>query len=230
MHNENKLTKIEEKVTKLKALELFDKNILNDINGTFNGLSKIHKYLFDNIYNFAGNIREVNILNDINGTFNGLSKIHKYLFDNIYNFAGNIREVNISKGSFRFASFIYLKDILNKIDMMPEDTFDKIIEKYAEMNIAHPFREGNGRSMRIWLDVILKKNLNKVIDWSKVKKEEYLLAMERSPIKDTEIKLLLINALTDDINNRLIYMKGIDASYNYEGYNTYSVEELDKEK
>lgn len=196
MHNENKLTKIEEKVTKLKALELFDKNILNDINGTFNGLSKIHKYLFDSIYDFAG----------------------------------NIREVNISKGSFRFVSFIYLKDILNKIDMMPEDTFDKIIEKYVEMNIAHPFREGNGRSMRIWLDVILKKNLNKVIDWSKVKKEEYLLAMERSPIKDTEIKLLLNNALTDDINNRLIYMKGIDASYNYEGYNTYSVEELDKEK
>ena len=196
MHNENKLTKLEEKVTKLKALELFDKNILNDINGTFKGLSKIHKYLFDSIYDFAG----------------------------------NIREVNISKGSFRFASFIYLKDILNKIDMMPEDTFDKIIEKYAEMNIAHPFREGNGRSMRIWLDVILKKNLNKVIDWSKVKKEEYLLAMERSPVKDTEIKLLLSNALTDDINNRLIYMKGIDASYNYEGYNNYSVEELDKEK
>lgn len=196
MHNENKLTKIKEKVTKLKALELFDKNILNDINGTFKGLSKIHKYLFDSIYDFAG----------------------------------NIREVNISKGSFRFASFIYLKDILNKIDIMPEDTFDKIIEKYVEMNIAHPFREGNGRSMRIWLDVILKKNLNKVIDWSKVKKEEYLLAMERSPIKDTEIKLLLCNALTDDINNRLIYMKGIDASYNYEGYNTYSVEELDKEK
>lgn len=196
MYNENKLTKLEEKVTKLKALELFDKNILNDINGTFKGLSKIHKYLFDSIYDFAG----------------------------------NIREVNISKGSFRFASFIYLKDILNKIDIMPEDTFDKIIEKYVEMNIAHPFREGNGRSMRIWLDVILKKNLNKVIDWSKVKKEEYLLAMERSPIKDTEIKLLLSNALTDDINNRLIYMKGIDASYNYEGYNTYSVEELDKEK
>lgn len=196
MYNENKLTKLEEKVTKLKALELFDKNILNDINGTFKGLSKIHKYLFDSIYDFAG----------------------------------NIREVNISKGSFRFAAFIYLKEILNKIDMMPEDTFDKIIEKYVEMNIAHPFREGNGRSMRIWLDVILKKNLNKVIDWSKVKKEEYLLAMKRSPIKDTEIKLLLSNALTDDINNRLIYMKGIDASYNYEGYNTYSVEELDKEK
>lgn len=196
INNEVELAKEEERITKLKALELFDKNILNDINGTFKGLSKIHKYLFDSIYDFAG----------------------------------NIREVNISKGSFRFVSFIYLKDILNKIDMMPEDTFDKIIEKYVEMNIAHPFREGNGRSMRIWLDVILKKNLNKVIDWSKVKKEEYLLAMERSPIKDTEIKLLLNNALTDDINNRLIYMKGIDASYNYEGYNTYSVEELDKEK
>lgn len=194
INNDVELAK-EERITKLRALELFDKNILNDINGTFKGLSKIHKYLFDSIYGFAG----------------------------------NIREVNISKGSFRFASFIYLKDILNKIDMMPEDTFDKTIEKYVEMNIAHPFREGNGRSMRIWLDVILKKNLNKVIDWSKVKKEEYLLAMERSPIKDTEIKLLLSNALTDDINNRLIYMKGIDASYNYEGYNTYSVEELDKE-
>lgn len=196
INNEVELAKEEERITKLRALELFDKNILNDINGTFKRLSKIHKYLFDSIYDFAG----------------------------------NIREVNISKGSFRFASFIYLKEILNKVDMMPEDTFDKIIEKYVEMNIAHPFREGNGRSMRIWLDVILKKNLNKVIDWSKVKKEEYLLAMERSPIKDTEIKLLLSNALTDDINNRLIYMKGIDASYNYEGYNTYSVEELDKEK
>lgn len=195
INNDVELAK-EERITKLRALELFDKNILNDINGTFKGLSKIHKYLFDSIYDFAG----------------------------------NIREVNISKGSFRFASFIYLKDILNKIDMMPEDTFDKTIEKYVEMNIAHPFREGNGRSMRIWLDVILKNNLNKVIDWSKVKKEEYLLAMERSPIKDTEIKLLLSNALTDDINNRLIYMKGIDASYNYEGYNTYSVEKLDKEK
>lgn len=197
INNEVELAKEEERITKLKALELFDTK---------------------EIYEF-----EV-------GTFKGLSKIHKYLFDSIYDFAGNIREVNISKGSFRFASFIYLKDILNKIDMMPDDTFDKIIEKYVEMNIAHPFREGNGRSMRIWLDVILKKNLNKVIDWSKVKKEEYLLAMERSPIKDTEIKLLLSNALTNDINNRLIYMKGIDASYNYEGYNTYSVEELDKEK
>lgn len=197
INNDVELAKEEERITKLKALELFD-------------TKKIYEF-------------EV-------GTFKGLSKIHKYLFDSIYNFAGNIREVNISKGSFRFASFIYLKEILNKIDVMPEDTFDKIIEKYVEMNIAHPFREGNGRSMRIWLDVILKKNLNKVIDWSKVKKEEYLLAMERSPIKDTEIKLLLSNALTDDINNRLIYMKGIDASYNYEGYNTYLVEKLDKEK
>ena len=184
INNEVELAKEEERITKLKALELFD-------------TKKIYEF-------------EV-------GTFKGLSKIHKYLFDSIYDFAGNIREVNISKGSFRFASFIYLKEILNKVDMMPEDTFDKIIEKYVEMNIAHPFREGNGRSMRIWLDVILKKNLNKVIDWSKVKKEEYLLAMERSPIKDTEIKLLLSNALTDDINNRLIYMKGIDASYSYEG-------------
>lgn len=197
INNDVELAKEEERITKLKALELFD-------------TKKIYEF-------------EV-------GTFKGLSKIHKYLFDSIYNFAGNIREVNISKGSFRFASFIYLKEILNKIDVMPEDTFDKIIEKYVEMNIAHPFREGNGRSMRIWLDVILKKNLNKVIDWSKVKKEEYLLAMERSPIKDTEIKLLLSNALTDDINNRHIYMKGIDASYNYEGYNTYLVEKLDKEK
>ena len=182
----------EVRITKLRALELFDKNILNDINGTFKGLSKIHKYLFDSIYDFAG----------------------------------NIREVNISKGSFRFASFIYLKDILNKIDMMPEDTFDKTIEKYVEMNIAHPFREGNGRSMRIWLDVILKKNLNKVIDWSKVDKEDYLLAMERSPVKDIEIKYLLKNALTDEVDSREVYMKGIDHSYYYEGYTTFKTEEL----
>lgn len=149
--------------------------------------------------------------------------------NNIYEFAGKIREKNISKGNFRFASSLYLNDILQKMDNMPEDTFDKIIEKYVEMNIAHPFREGNGRSTRIWLDMILKKNLNKVIDWSKVHKEEYLLAMERSPIKDTEIKLLLKSALIDASNDRLVYMKGIDASYNYEGYNTYSLEDLDKE-
>lgn len=163
------------------------------------------------------------------GTISGLSKIHEYLFQNIYEFAGKIREKNISKGNFRFASSLYLNDILQKMDNMPEDTFDKIIEKYVEMNIAHPFREGNGRSTRIWLDMILKKNLNKVIDWSKVHKEEYLLAMERSPIKDTEIKLLLKSALIDASNDRLVYMKGIDASYNYEGYNTYSLEDLDKE-
>lgn len=163
------------------------------------------------------------------GTISGLSKIHEYLFQNIYEFAGKIREKNISKGNFRFASSLYLNDILQKMDNMPEDTFDKIIEKYVEMNIAHHFREGNGRSTRIWLDMILKKNLNKVIDWSKVHKEEYLLAMERSPIKDTEIKLLLKSALIDASNDRLVYMKGIDASYNYEGYNTYSLEDLDKE-
>ena len=158
-----------------------------------------------------------------------MSKIHKYLFQDIYEFAGKIREKNISKGNFRFASSLYLEDILQKIDNMPKDTFDKIIEKYIEMNIAHPFREGNGRSTRIWLNMILKKNLNKVIDWSKVGKKEYLLAMERSPIKDTEIKLLLESALIDASNDRLLYMKGIDASYNYEGYNTYSLEVLDKE-
>lgn len=158
-----------------------------------------------------------------------MSKIHKYLFQDIYEFAGKIREKNISKGNFRFASSLYLKDILQKIDNMPEDTFDKIIEKYIEMNIAHPFCEGNGRSTRIWLNMILKKNLNKVIDWSKVDKEEYLLAMERSPIKDTVIKLLWESALIDTSNDRLVYMKGIDASYNYEGYNTYSLEVLDKE-
>lgn len=194
--NEVELAKEEEKITKLKALELFDTK---------------------KIYDF-----EV-------GTFNGLSKIHEYLFQDIYEFAGKIREKNISKGNFRFASSLYLKDILQKIDNMPEDTFDEIIEKYIEMNIAHPFREGNGRSTRIWLDMILKKNLNKVIDWSKVDKEEYLLAMERSPIKDTEIKLLLDRALINASNDRLVYMKGIDASYNYEGYNTYSLEKLDKE-
>ena len=172
INNEVELAKEEEKITKLKALELFDKQKINDF--------------------------EI-------GTFNGLSQIHKYLFQDIYDFAGKVRENNISKGNFRFASSLYLKDILQKIDNMPEDTFNKIIEKYIEMNIAHPFREGNGRSTRIWLD------------------------MERSLIKDTEIKLLLESALIDASNDRLVYMKGIDASYNYEGYNTYSLEELDKE-
>ena len=153
--------------------------------------------------------------------------IHEFLFSDIYAFAGKLRKDNLAKGNFRFASVMYLEDVLFKIDSMPQDTFDNIIKKYVEMNIAHPFREGNGRSTRIWLDMILKKEINKVIDWSKVDKEDYLLAMERSPIKDTEIKLLLENALTDKINDREVYMKGIDVSYKYEGYSTYTMAELD---
>lgn len=160
------------------------------------------------------------------GTFKGLSEIHKYLFEDIYDFAGKIRTENISKSNFRFASAMYLKEALNKIDKMPQSNFDEIIEKYIEMNIAHSFREGNGRSTRIWLDMILKEEIGKVIDWSKVNKEDYLLAMERSPIKDTEIKILLGNALTNMINDREIYMKGIDASYNYEGYCLYNTEDI----
>lgn len=192
--NEVELSKEEERITKLKALELFDSNKINEI--------------------------EV-------GTFEGLSKIHNFLFKDIYEFAGKIRTDNIAKGNFRFASVLYLKDILRRINEMPQNTYDEIIEKYVEMNVPHPFREGNGRSTRIWLDMILKKELNKVIDWSKINKEDYLLAMERSPVRDTEIKLLLKSALTDDVNNRDVYMKGIDASYYYEGYNTYQLEELE---
>ena len=184
----------EERITKLKALELFDTNKIDEF--------------------------EI-------GTFKGLSCIHKYLFDDIYSFAGKIRKENIAKGNFRFASCMYLEDILHKIDNMPQDTFENIIKKYVEMNIAHPFREGNGRSTRIWLDLILRKKLNKVIDWSKVNKEDYLLAMERSPVKDLEIRLLLQNALTDKINDRQVFMKGIDSSYEYEGYNAYAIFELD---
>lgn len=195
--NEVELSKEEERITKLKALELFDSNKINEF--------------------------EV-------GTFDGLSKIHKFLFDDIYDFAGAIRKDNIAKGNFRFASALYLEDILNKINEMPQKTYDDIIKKYVEMNIAHPFREGNGRSTRIWLDMILKKELNKVVDWSKVNKEDYLLAMERSPIRDTEIKLLLQSALIDNVNDRTVYMKGIDTSYQYEGYNTYTLEELDSNK
>ena len=191
--NEIELSKEEERITKLKALELFDSNKINEF--------------------------EI-------GTFNSLSSIHEFLFSDIYEFAGRIRNVNIAKGNFRFAPVMYLEEVLKKIDQMPQDNFDNIIKKYVEMNVAHPFREGNGRSTRIWLDMILKKEINKVIDWSKVDKEEYLLAMERSPIKDTEIKVLLENALTDKINDREVYMKGIDVSYQYEGYNTYSMEEL----
>lgn len=160
------------------------------------------------------------------GTFNGLAEIHKYLFEDIYEFAGHIRSVNISKGNFRFAPVLYLDDALRKIDNMPQDTFDQIIEKYVEMNIAHPFREGNGRSMRIWLDCILKNSIGRVVDWSKVDKEDYLMAMERSPIKDLEIKYIIEKALTDRVDDREVYMKGIDASYAYEGYSIYRTEEL----
>ena len=160
------------------------------------------------------------------GTFSALQAIHKYLFEEIYDFAGKLRTVNIAKSNFRFAPLIYLEAALANIDKMPQSTYDEIIEKYVEMNIAHPFREGNGRSTRIWLDLMLKKGISKVVDWSKVDKEDYLLAMERSPIKDTEIKVVLKSALTSDINNRELYMKGIDHSYYYEGYATFKTEEL----
>ena len=160
------------------------------------------------------------------GKFSGLAKIHKFLFEEIYDFAGKIRTVNIAKGNFRFAPVMYLNAALKHIDDMPQSTYDEIIEKYVEMNVAHPFREGNGRSTRIWLDLILKKELKLVVDWNKVDKEDYLLAMERSPIKDVEIKVLLKNALTDEIDDREMYMKGIDASYYYEGYNTFKAEDL----
>ena len=188
-----KLAKVEEKITKLKAKQLFEKGELNSF--------------------------EV-------GTFKGLSEIHKALFEDIYDFAGKIRTENISKSNFRFASAMYLKEALQQIDKMPRTSFEEIIDKYIEMNIAHPFREGNGRSTRIWLDMILKKEIGKVVDWSKVNKEDYLLAMERSPIKNTEIKFLLNKALTDKVNDREVYMKGIDASYNYEGYSVYKTEDL----
>ena len=160
------------------------------------------------------------------GTFAGLASIHKYLFEDIYNFAGELRTVNIAKGNFRFAPLMYLQAALENIDKMPQSNFDEIIEKYVEMNIAHPFREGNGRSTRIWLDHILKNEIGKVVDWSKVDKEDYLLAMERSPIKDIEIKHLLKAALTDEVDSRDVYMKGIDHSYYYEGYTTFKTEEL----
>lgn len=160
------------------------------------------------------------------GTFASLQAIHRYLFEEIYPFAGALRTVNMAKGSFRFAPVMYLEAALESIERMPQKTFDQIIEKYVEMNVAHPFREGNGRSTRIWLDCILKKELGVVVDWSLVDKEDYLLAMERSPIKDVEIKFLLKNALTSDVDSREVYMKGIDHSYYYEGYSTFKTEEL----
>ena len=160
------------------------------------------------------------------GTFETLKKIHEYLFEEIYEFAGNLRKVNIAKGNFRFTPIVYLEESIKNIEKMPQSTFEEIIEKYVEMNIAHPFREGNGRSTRIWLDLILKKELNLVIDWNKVDKTDYLLAMERSPIKDIEIKELLKRNLTDKIDDREVYMKGIDSSYLYEGYLLFKTEEL----
>ncbi len=195
--NSSELAYAEEKISKNKALELFEKGLLD----TFEA-----------------------------GTFDSLSKIHEYLFDEIYDFAGQLRTVNIAKGSFRFASVTYLEAALKHIEKMPQSTFDEIIEKYVEMNIAHPFCEGNGRSTRIWLDAILKKELKMVIDWSKVNKEDYLFAMERSPIRDLEIKFLLKEALTDKINDREVYMKGIDASYYYEGYNVFKTADIKNEK
>ena len=193
--DELELAREEERISKQKALALYDTGLLN----TFPV-----------------------------GTFAGLAMIHKYLFEDIYEFAGQMRTVNIAKGNFRFAPVMYLHPALESIDQMPQSTFDEIIEKYVEMNVAHPFREGNGRSTRIWLDSILKKELHQVVDWSRVEKSDYLMAMERSPVKDLEIKVLLHKALTEQINDRQVYMKGIDASYHYEGYQIFRTEELAK--
>lgn len=188
------LARAEEKISKQKALKLYDAGILDTLTP---------------------------------GTFKTLCAVHKYLFEDIYEFAGKLREVNIAKGNFRFAPLMYLQAALDNIDKMPQSDFDTIVEKYVEMNIAHPFREGNGRATRIWLDLILKKEIGKVVDWSNVDKEDYLLAMERSPIRDIEIKHILKNALTDKINDREVYMKGIDTSYYYEGYTTFKTEDLE---
>lgn len=175
----------------------------------------------------AKELFESGILDSLHpGTYVTLARIHEFLFDEIYDFAGKMRTVNIAKGNFRFAPVMYLRPALESIDAMPQSSFDEIIEKYVEMNVAHPFREGNGRSTRIWLDAILKKELHQVIDWSRVDKEDYLLAMERSPVKDVEIKALLHAALTEKINDREVYMKGIDASYHYEGYHVFKTEDL----
>ena len=193
--NELELAREEERISKQKALALYDTGLLD----TFPV-----------------------------GTFAGLAMIHKYLFEDIYEFSGQMRTVNIAKGNFRFAPVRYLRPALESIDRMPQSTFDEIIEKYVEMNVAHPFREGNGRSTRIWLDCILKKELHQVVDWSRVDKSDYLMAMERSPVKDLEIKVLLHKALTEQIHDRQVYMKGIDASYHYEGYQIFRTEELAK--
>ena len=187
------LAREEERISKKKALELFEKGILDSLPA---------------------------------GRFSTLQAIHRYLFEDIYDFAGKLRTVNLAKGNFRFAPLMYLQAALQNIDKMPQSTFDEIVEKYVETNIAHPFCEGNGRSTRIWLDHIFKTELKQVVDWSLVEKEDYLLAMERSPIRDIEIKYLLKKALTDQIDSREVYMKGIDHSYYYEGYITYKTDEL----
>lgn len=191
--NQVELNRMEEKISKQKAKQLFD----------------------------SGDIHSIEV-----GTYKGLSDIHTYLFEDIYDFAGKLRDINIAKGNFRFAPVMYLKHSMDYIDKMPQNSFDEIIEKYVEMNIAHPFREGNGRSARIWLDLMLKFEIQKVIDWNLVDKEDYLMAMERSPVKDIEIKHILKKALTDKINDREIFMNGIDVSYYYEGYSEYDIEEL----
>lgn len=193
IENSADLAREEERISKKKAVALFEKGLLDQLEA---------------------------------GKYSALKAIHKYLFEDIYEFAGEMRKVNIAKGNFRFAPLMYLEAALGNIDKMPQSTFDEIIEKYVEMNIAHPFREGNGRSTRIWLDLMLKTEIGMVVDWSKVDKEDYLLAMERSPIKDIEIKHILKAALTDEINSREIYMKGIDHSYYYEGYTTFRTEDL----
>ena len=191
--NSAELAREEERISKKKAVELFESGSLDKL---------------------------------APGRFASLQAIHKALFEDIYDFAGELRTVNLAKGNFRFAPLMYLEAALANIDKMPQSTFDEIIEKYVEMNIAHPFREGNGRSTRLWLDQMLKAGIGQVVDWSRVDKEDYLLAMERSPIKDVEIKVLLKAALTDDVNSREVYMKGIDHSYYYEGYTTFKAEEL----
>lgn len=191
--NSAELAREEERISKKKAVELFESGSLDKL---------------------------------APGRFASLQAIHKALFEDIYDFAGELRTVNLAKGNFRFAPLMYLEAALANIDKMPQSTFDEIIEKYVEMNIAHPFREGNGRSTRLWLDQMLKAGIGQVVDWSKVDKEDYLLAMERSPIKDVEIKVLLKSALTNEINSREVYMKGIDHSYYYEGYTTFKAKEL----
>jgi len=195
--SEIKLSKEEERISKLKAKKLYK-------SGFFDSLEA--------------------------GSFESLSSIHKKLFEDVYDFSGKVREVNISKGNFRFAPITYLNDALKRIESMPQSSFEEIVEKYVEMNVAHPFREGNGRSMRIWLDLMLKKEMKKVVDWDSIDRDDYLMAMERSPIKDTEIKLLLKNALSNEINSGDVFMKGIDASYSYEGYTLYKTKELREEK